>query len=380
MAGPGAVQLGDRLVRRGAGERGQQGPLRPLDRRRGERARHQAHLWRAVTAFQPGCQLAAPAGPEARRSSPARAEQRGALVGDHAGRHEARRRRDPGNDLAHHRGAGRSRRARPRAHDRHRRGPGHQVRRPLKRQWAARRCRVRQHQRQAHRGLAVARRRLQMPGRVQGGRHDQRRRSAAALFHLGHYGQAQAGAPQPSQLSRRRALDHVLAGPETRRRASQHLLARLGQARLEHVLRAVECRRDRTDRQPGAVQRQGAAGRAGALRRHHLLRAADGVASHDPGGPRRCEGRAARGLRRGRAAQPRGHQQGSGGLGPHHPRWLRPDRDHGADRQFAGPDGQAGRDGPADAGLSSAGARCRRHADRRRRDLPRPQRASGRPA
>ncbi len=42
--------------------------------------------------------------------------------------------------------------------------------------------------------------------------------------------------------------------------------------------------------------------------------------------------------RRGRAAQSRGHQQGAGGLGPHHPRRLRPDRDHGADRQLARPE------------------------------------------
>ena len=124
-------------------------------------------------------------------------------------------------------------------------------------------------------------------GRVQAGRPDQRRRSAAALFHLGHDGQAQAGAAQPSQLPGGRAVDHVLARPAAGRRARQHLLAGLGQARLEHLLRAVECRRHGPDGQPGAVQRQGAAGRAGALRRHHLLRAADRVAPADPGGSAR---------------------------------------------------------------------------------------------
>src|SRR5215510_7864732 len=46
---------------------------------------------------------------------------------------------------------------------------------------------------------------------------------------------------------------------------------------LQHLLRAVERGRHSADRQPGAVQRQGAAGRAGALRRHHLLCAAHGV-------------------------------------------------------------------------------------------------------
>ena len=43
------------------------------------------------------------------------------------------------------------------------------------------------------------------------------------------------------------------------------------------------------DGQPGAVQRQGPAGRARALRRHHLLRAADRVAAADPGGSGACK-------------------------------------------------------------------------------------------
>ena len=59
----------------------------------------------------------------------------------------------------------------------------------------------------------------------------------------------------------------------------------------------------------------GAAGAAGALRGHDLLRAADRVAPADPGGPHRPQAVAARGLRRGRAAQPRGHQPGAGAPG-----------------------------------------------------------------
>ena len=215
-------------------------------------------------------------------------------------------------------------------------------------------------------------------GGVHAGRPDQRRRPAAALFHLGHHGQAQAGAAQPSQLPRGRAVDHVLARPAARRRAREHLLARLGQARLEHLLRAVERRRHGPHGQPGAVQRQGAAGCARALSRHHLLRAAHGLAPADPGGSRRLQARPARGLRRRRAAQPRGHQQGPRGVGPHHPRRLRPDRNHRHRRQLAGPDGQAGRDGPAAAGLSRADPRCRRHAAQRGRDLPRPERRTPR--
>ncbi len=68
-----------------------------------------------------------------------------------------------------------------------------------------------------------------------------------------------------------------------------------------------------------------------------VLRAADGVAHADPAGSRRVEGRpvAARARRRGRAAQPRGDRVGTAGVGPHHPRRLRADRDLAADRQLA---------------------------------------------
>ena len=62
----------------------------------------------------------------------------------------------------------------------------------------------------------------------------------------------------------------------------------------------------------------------------------------------------ARGLWRGRAAQPRGDRSGEGGVGPHHPRRLRPDRNHRARRQFAGSEGQGRLDGASAAGLSRA--------------------------
>ena len=51
----------------------------------------------------------------------------------------------------------------------------------------------------------------EFPGSLHAGWADQRRRSDAALFHLGHHGKAKAGAAQPAQLSRRRAVDDVLA-------------------------------------------------------------------------------------------------------------------------------------------------------------------------
>jgi acetyl-CoA synthetase len=62
----------------------------------------------------------------------------------------------------------------------------------------------------------------------------------------------------------------------------------------------------------------------------------------------------ARGLRRRRAAQSRSDRSGARRVGPDHPRRLRPDRNHGAGRQFAGPEGEGRIDGPAVAGLSRA--------------------------
>ena len=90
------------------------------------------------------------------------------------------------------------------------------------------------------------------------------------------------------------------------------------------------------------------------LRRHHAVRAADGVAAVHPGEARGLQGQPARGLRRRRAAQSRSDRSGAGGLGPDHPRRLRPDRNHRACRQFAGPEGQGRLDGPSAAGLSRA--------------------------
>ena len=128
-------------------------------------------------------------------------------------------------------------------------------------------------------------------GDIQGRWAHPRRRSAAALFHLGHDGQAETGAAQPTQLSGWRVVDDVLARAAAGRCASQYFFAGLGQARLELLVRAVECRRHRVRGQPAAVQCQGAAGDDRPLRRHHPLRAADGVAAAHPGEagrPSRC--------------------------------------------------------------------------------------------
>ena len=212
-------------------------------------------------------------------------------------------------------------------------------------------------------GWRAARRRLQVLGRVHAGRPDQGRRPAAALFHLGHHGQAQAGAAQPSQLSGRARCRRCTGSGCSPATCTQHLLARLGQARLEQLLRAVERRRHGADRQPGAVQRRGAARRARSAARVTTFCAPPTVwRLLDPGGSGGLQGRPARGLRRRRAAQPGGHRAGPRGVGPHHPRRLRPDRDHRHRRQLARPEGQAGRDGPAAAGLPRADPRRRRHA------------------
>ena len=73
-------------------------------------------------------------------------------------------------------------------------------------------------------------------------------------------------------------------------------------------------------------------------RRHHVLRTADGLADARAAGPRGVGGTdpAARGRRRRRAAQPRGHRAGPAGLGPGGAGRLRPDRDDRPGGQPAG--------------------------------------------
>ena len=83
----------------------------------------------------------------------------------------------------------------------------------------------------------------------------------------------------------------------------EHFLAGLGQACLELLLCAVECGRHRVRGQPAALRRQGVARDHRALRRHHAVRASDGVAAVHPGEAFKLQGVLARGLRRRRAAQ-----------------------------------------------------------------------------
>ena len=85
--------------------------------------------------------------------------------------------------------------------------------------------------------------RLRRERRVRAGRTDARGRPDPALFHLRHHLEAEAGGAQPPELSRRPPIHDVLAGAEGGRCPPQHQLARLGEARLELLLRAVERRR-----------------------------------------------------------------------------------------------------------------------------------------
>ena len=78
----------------------------------------------------------------------------------------------------------------------------------------------------------------------------------------------------------------VLDRHRARRRAPEHLLPRLGQARLVQPVRPVERAGHDPHPQPVQVQRRRPAGGARRLRGDHVLRAADGLADAHPGRPR----------------------------------------------------------------------------------------------
>ena len=88
----------------------------------------------------------------------------------------------------------------------------------------------------------------------------------------------------------------------------EHLLPRLGEARLEQRVRAVDRGGDHADPRLRAVLRGPVAAGSGRAAGEHVLRAAHGMADAHPGRPgRRRRERTARMRRRGRAAQPGGH-------------------------------------------------------------------------
>ena len=305
LARAGHVQLGARPLRRGGRRPGARRAAGAVDRRAG-RVRGVLDLRRAGGAVQPGGQLAARVGSAARRPGHPHARQPGRAVGDPAGRDEARR----GGHPRDHPAAGRGRR-----------GPAGPGRRPARRRRrigdrGVRRRRRRLHPHRGGRraaGLAGLRRGGRGAGRLHAGRRHPRRRPAAALLHLRHHGAAQARRAHPRVLSGRAPVDDVLDRAGARRRAPQHLLAGLGEARLEQRLRAVERRGVRAGDELRAVRRRGGARRPRPLRGHQLLRAADGVADADPGRPDRPAAPARQG-RRARASRstPRSSSRSSG--------------------------------------------------------------------
>jgi hypothetical protein len=140
-------------------------------------------------------------------------------------------------------------------------------------------------------------------------------------------------------------------GLRPRRRASELEFAGLGEACVVVLLCALEFRGDGARLSLRAISGRRAARSIGALPRHDVLRSTDGVAHADSRGPAALAGRFARGGGCGRAAEPGGYRPREGGMGPDHPRWLRPDRDDGANRQSAGRAIEAGVHGAAAARL-----------------------------
>ena len=162
-------------------------------------------------------------------------------------------------------------------------------------------------------------------------------------------------------------LSHdVLAGPPRRGRASEHQLTGVGQARLVELLRAVERGGDDPGARCAALRREENTGGAASARCDHPLRPAHRVAHAHPRVARGESGGAPRARERRRAAEPRGHRDRAGGLGPHGARRLRADRDDGAGREPARAHRRAGVDGQAAPRLRRGAPRPRRGRDRRR--------------
>ena len=273
------LQLGARLLRSDGARQCAAGAVAG---RRGCR-RDQALLRRIERALEPRRQCAARPRRPPRRPHPADARQCRAAVGMHAGGDEARRGDRAGDHAAHPQRSRRPLRPRPRSPRHHQFGRRRQIRRPAGRLYADRR-------RQRGAGLGVLRESLRGIRRLHARRRDAGGRSDAALFHVGHHGDAKARAAQPPELSGRASVDHLLDRAKTRRYPSQYFFARLGQACLELLLLAVERAGDDLHRQPAPLQRQGFARHHRALRRHHVLRAADGVAHAHPRRLERLEG------------------------------------------------------------------------------------------
>ena len=162
------------------------------------------------------------------------------------------------------------------------------------------------------------------------------RRPPAALLHVRHDQPPQARRAHPGLLSRGPPVDDVLAGREAGRRAPQHLLGRLGQARVVVLLRAVDRRGDDRGPQLRALRPADPAAAAAGAGGDDVLRAAHRVADAHQVRPVRWLRVVARADRCRRAAEPRGHRPGPAALGHDAARRLRPDGDDRRDREHAG--------------------------------------------
>ncbi|CAA9290839.1 MAG: Acetyl-CoA synthetase, partial [uncultured Friedmanniella sp.] len=354
-----AVQLRHRLVRRaGRGEPGRRGAL---GGRRG--GGDPADLPRARGPLRRGRPVPPPPRPAARRPPARRARQRRAAVGGDARRDQAGRRRHPGDAAALRRRPRRPRRSWGRPDAGGRRGRRRQVHRPRPAAGPARGGRGHRPGRVA--GLPTRR---GLPARRPAPARDQQgRRPGPAVLHLWHHGQSQAGRAQPDLLPGRAPLDPLLDGPAAGRRPPQHLLARLGQARLEQLLHPLAGRCHGAGAPVRPLRPRRAARGPRPLRGHDVLRPADGVADARPDRPRRHPDLAAGAAERRRAAEPRGDRARPGRLGSDDPRRLRPDRDHGAGGQPARGTAEDRLDGPSAAGLRRRPRRPRQRGGQRDR-------------
>ena len=251
------VQLGARLVRRGC--RRTPEPHGP-PHRRGGRGRDATELRADGGAFRARGELVAGAGGGPGRPYPRHAAESGRTVGGDARRHETRRRAHPVHDAAH-----RVRRCRPR---RARAGVLRHCRREGRSDIRHGSRRLHEDRRRRGAGMALLRRRSGGRTRVQRRWRNARRRHTLPLFHLRHYLEAEVGRAYIHVIPGRTSLDDVLARPATGRRSLQYLVARVGQARVELLLRAVERRGDRLRLQLQPLRRRRVA-RGVAPRRGH---------------------------------------------------------------------------------------------------------------
>ncbi len=179
-----------------------------LDRRCRQQPRDKTFVRGAVAPLQPGREFPARAGPQARRSSVAAARQCRSAVGDHAGGDQARRGGDPRDHAFDAGRIARPARSRPRQGRGGVAGPGREIRQASAATISFVSSSARRRSTRAGCRYEQA---ADFPEAFTPDGADRGRRSDAAVFHLGHHGETEAGAAQPAQLSRRRAVDDVLA-------------------------------------------------------------------------------------------------------------------------------------------------------------------------